>query len=246
MNGNNAKPIVTCDDVVKIYGSGNAEVHALQGVDLEVYPGDLTMLVGPSGCGKTTLLSVVAGILGPRTAASPRWKLIWRAPRGGARHFAVRTWASCFSNSICCRHHRGRKRGHTPGHSGVFETQGHVVCQVATGKDGHGRPREQSSRPAFWWPAAACGNRPGAVHRPQLLVCNEPTSARDHKTGHAILELLRSVAIEGDRAGSSSRTTAGFSSSPTRWPTWMTGGSFAGTTNAAQFARGVWEEAVTL
>src|SRR5689334_18788090 len=40
-------------------------VQALRGVDLDVYPGELTLLVGPSGCGKTTLLSVVAGILQP-------------------------------------------------------------------------------------------------------------------------------------------------------------------------------------
>jgi len=58
-------PLVTCRDVTKVYGSGNAEVHALRGVDLDVYAGELTMLVGPSGCGKTTLLSVVAGILRP-------------------------------------------------------------------------------------------------------------------------------------------------------------------------------------
>ena len=69
MNGDNAIPTVSCRDVVKIYGSGNAEVHALRGVDLDVYPGELTMLVGPSGCGKTTLLSVVAGILRPTRGA---------------------------------------------------------------------------------------------------------------------------------------------------------------------------------
>jgi putative ABC transport system ATP-binding protein len=38
------------------------------------------------------------------------------------------------------------------------------------------------------------------VHHPHLLVCDEPTSALDAKTGHTILELLRSIAIEGDRA----------------------------------------------
>jgi putative ABC transport system ATP-binding protein len=38
------------------------------------------------------------------------------------------------------------------------------------------------------------------VHQPHLLVCDEPTSALDAKTGHTILELLRSIAIEGDRA----------------------------------------------
>ena len=38
------------------------------------------------------------------------------------------------------------------------------------------------------------------VHHPQLLVCDEPTSALDARTGHIILELLRRIAIEGDRA----------------------------------------------
>ena len=36
---------------------------ALRGIDLDVYTGELMMLVGPSGCGKTTLISVIAGIL---------------------------------------------------------------------------------------------------------------------------------------------------------------------------------------
>ena len=69
MNGDNTQPSIVCRNVVKTYGSGNAEVHALRGVDLDVYPGEITMLVGPSGCGKTTLLSVVAGILRPTSGS---------------------------------------------------------------------------------------------------------------------------------------------------------------------------------
>jgi putative ABC transport system ATP-binding protein len=65
MSSNNSTPLIACRDVIKTYGSGNAEVHALRGVNLDVYPGEITMLVGPSGCGKTTLLSVIAGILRP-------------------------------------------------------------------------------------------------------------------------------------------------------------------------------------
>ena len=49
--------------VTKTYGSGDAKVVALRGIDLDVRCGELMMLVGPSGCGKTTLISVIAGIL---------------------------------------------------------------------------------------------------------------------------------------------------------------------------------------
>src|SRR5205807_7865036 len=54
---------IQCRDVVKTYGVGSAQVHALRGIDLDVKRGELMMLVGPSGCGKTTLISVIAGIL---------------------------------------------------------------------------------------------------------------------------------------------------------------------------------------
>jgi putative ABC transport system ATP-binding protein len=56
---------VTCRNLIKDYGSGDARVRALRGVDLDIAPGELTLLVGPSGCGKTTLISILAGTLDP-------------------------------------------------------------------------------------------------------------------------------------------------------------------------------------
>jgi putative ABC transport system ATP-binding protein len=38
------------------------------------------------------------------------------------------------------------------------------------------------------------------IHEPRLLVCDEPTSALDAETGHAVMELLRTVAVRTDRA----------------------------------------------
>src|SRR6184192_652290 len=58
-----ANVAVHCRGVTKTYGAGSSAVTALRGIDLDVRPGDLMMLVGPSGCGKTTLISVIAGIL---------------------------------------------------------------------------------------------------------------------------------------------------------------------------------------
>jgi len=48
--------------VRKTYGAGDTEVHALDGVDLELAPGSFTVVLGPSGSGKTTLLNVIGGI----------------------------------------------------------------------------------------------------------------------------------------------------------------------------------------
>jgi putative ABC transport system ATP-binding protein len=202
MNGNNAKPLVTCDDVVKIYGSGNAEVHALRGVDLEVYPGELTMLVGPSGCGKTTLLSVVAGILRPTSG---------RVTALGADLAKLSSWR----RTAFRRQHVGFVFQQFNLLPALTAAENAAVPLVIQGYSKRKAVSAAKSLLAKMGMADRVNNLPGQlsggqqqrvaiaramIHRPQLLVCDEPTSALDHKTGQAILELLRSIAIEGDRA----------------------------------------------
>ena len=63
MNNNIMISAVSCRDVRKSFGAGDAAVEVLRGVDFEAVQGKLTFLVGPSGCGKTTLISVIAGLL---------------------------------------------------------------------------------------------------------------------------------------------------------------------------------------
>ena len=90
-----------CRGIQKVFGSGNSEVHALRGIDLEVGEGELMMLVGPSGCGKTTLISVIAGVL---DAIAGRVPGVWRIhaeddQRRSARAIAAATSALSFSSS---------------------------------------------------------------------------------------------------------------------------------------------------
>ncbi|MHA3083665.1 ATP-binding cassette domain-containing protein [Acinetobacter sp. ANC 5383] len=51
---------IKCSGVTKDYGTGDAKVTALRGINLDVYRGELLILAGPSGCGKTTLISITA------------------------------------------------------------------------------------------------------------------------------------------------------------------------------------------
>ena len=55
-------PILSAHDVRKTYRTGSHRVEALQGVDLDVYPGELVMVMGPSGNGKTTMLNCLSGL----------------------------------------------------------------------------------------------------------------------------------------------------------------------------------------
>jgi ABC-type lipoprotein export system ATPase subunit len=55
-------PLITCDNLVKIYKIGDLEVVALQGLDLTVAESEFIAIVGASGSGKSTLLNILAGL----------------------------------------------------------------------------------------------------------------------------------------------------------------------------------------
>src|SRR5260370_41390695 len=78
-----------CRDIEVVYGEGDAAVHALAGVSLEIRSHDSLALLGRSGSGKTTLLHVLGGLVEP-TAGDVEWQggplaSLDRTARGAAR-----------------------------------------------------------------------------------------------------------------------------------------------------------------
>jgi ABC-2 type transport system ATP-binding protein len=58
-------PVITAEGLVKIYRSRSGEVHALDGLDLDVEEGSVLGLLGPNGAGKTTTVRILATLLKP-------------------------------------------------------------------------------------------------------------------------------------------------------------------------------------
>lgn len=197
-----SKPLITCRQLVKNYGEGNSLVRALRGVDLDVHGGELTMLVGPSGCGKTTLLSVLAAILRPTsgevdalgtnlTALSSWRRTAFRRRNVGFvfQQFNLLPALTAAENVCVPLVLEG-----WPKRKALLEAE-KLLDRMGIGDRANHLPGKMSGGQQQRVAIARA-----LIHHPRILVCDEPTSALDARTGHTILELLQSVAVEGDRA----------------------------------------------
>ncbi|MGC9970713.1 MAG: ABC transporter ATP-binding protein [Bryobacteraceae bacterium] len=59
MNATNHEPLIRLEGVTKVFYTDEMETHALDGIHLEILPGQYISIAGPSGCGKSTLLSIL-------------------------------------------------------------------------------------------------------------------------------------------------------------------------------------------
>lgn len=192
---------VTCRNVIKDYGSGNALVHALRGINLDIAPGELTLLVGPSGCGKTTLISLLAGTLDATGGdvsvlgidlkkLSKREKAAFRAKNVGFvfQQFNLLPALTAAENVAVPLVINGQSK------AAAVSRAREVLIAVGLGERTESLPSQlsggQQQRVAI---ARAL------VHQPRLLVADEPTSAIDARTGEAIMALIRQVALQPDR-----------------------------------------------
>jgi putative ABC transport system ATP-binding protein len=193
---------VVCRDVTKEFIAGETRVQALRGVDLEVSPGEMTLLVGPSGCGKTTLISVIAALLNPTSGEvevlgtslsrlTARQRVDFRRQHIGFvfQQYNLLPALTAAENVAVPLVIAGWKR------KAAVEKAHELLRAVRLDARAQALPAQlsggQQQRVAI---ARAL------VHEPRLLVCDEPTAALDAELGQSVMKLIRQVAVQSDRA----------------------------------------------
>ena len=181
--------------LTKIYDTGTLQVRALDGVDLELYAGELAVLLGPSGSGKSTLLNILGGL---DQATSGR---VW--------------FHDLELTSLNARRLTQYRRDHV---GFVFQFYNLVASltarenvQLVTDVAPNPMPADEAlaqvglEHRLDHFPAEMSGGEQQRVaiaraiaKRPEVLLCDEPTGALDSKTGVQVLEVLREV---NDRLG---------------------------------------------
>ena len=174
-------------DLRKIYQTGETQVHALRGVDLDIPKGEIVLLLGPSGSGKSTLLNIVGGL---------------DRPTSGTLHYAE-TELTALDDADLTRFRR---------HSIGFIFQFYNLIPSLTALENVRLVTDIASNPMepeealdlvgladrrHHYPAQLSGGEQQRVavaraiaKQPGVLLCDEPTGALDSATGVRVLETL--------------------------------------------------------
>lgn len=176
--------------LIKIYRMDAIEVHALRGVDLEIYQGEFVVLLGPSGSGKSTLLNILGGLDTP-SGGEARWrdhdltKTDERAlTRYRREHVGFIFQFYNLISSLTVRENVALVTEITPNPMnpdealklvGLSERLDHFPSQLSGGE----QQRVAIAR--------------AIAKRPEVLLCDEPTGALDYPTGKVVLEAIAKI-----------------------------------------------------
>ncbi len=192
----NAPPAVVATEVTKVYGSGDAAVHALRGVSVQFAKGAFTAIMGPSGSGKSTLMHCLAGLdtvdagavgIGDVeiTRLSDKQLTHLRRDRIGFifQAFNLLPTLTAEQNILLPLELAGRKPDRA--------WMDHVIEAVGLRDRLSHRPSELSGGQQQ---RVACAR--ALVHRPEVIFADEPTGNLDSKSGSEVLGFLRSSVRE--------------------------------------------------
>ncbi|MDX1946463.1 MAG: ABC transporter ATP-binding protein [Pirellulaceae bacterium] len=195
-------PAVVCRGVTKEFGTGDAKVRALTGVDVEIPTGEMTLLVGPSGCGKTTLISIMAGLLDPTAGEVVLLGRNRRELRGGKLvNFRGKNIGFVFQQYNLLPALTAAENVAVPLIiAGVRRSK--AVARAAEVLDlvGLGNKSRAYAHQLSGGQQQRVAIARALVHEPKLLVCDEPTAALDAQSGRRVMQLLREATVQPGRA----------------------------------------------
>lgn len=183
--------IVRLEDVTKVYGEGEAEIYALNHVNMSVEKGEIAALVGASGSGKSTLLHIIGGVDTPSggnvivegrniSGLNDEEMSVFRRRKIGfvfqAYHLIpVLTVEENIQMPVLLDHRKpdGEYINYIMEMLGLIDRRKHLPGQLSGG---------QQQRVAI---ARAMANRP------TLVLADEPTGALDSKNGEEVMALLQ-------------------------------------------------------
>ena len=185
-----AMPVFVARGLTKVYDMGEVKVEALRGVDFDLFPGELVVLLGPSGSGKSTLLNILGGLDVP-TSGSVVYQDHNLTTAGEAALTEYRRthvgFVFQFYNLIPSL---------TARENVALVTE--IVPHPMTPEDALALVGLEHRLDHF--PAQLSGGEQQRVaiaraiaKRPDVLLCDEPTGALDITTGSVVLEAIAKV-----------------------------------------------------
>ena len=185
-----SETIFTARALTKTYTSGEVQVHALRGLDLDVSAGEVVVLLGPSGSGKSTLLNIMGGLdhatsgqllfkNADLTRLNDRELTIYRRRHVGFvfQFYNLIPSLTAWENVAVVTEiaERPMKPDEALALVGLKARMDHFPAQLSGGE----QQRVAIAR--------------AIAKRPEVLLCDEPTGALDSKTGIRVVEALLSV-----------------------------------------------------
>ncbi|MFV0513657.1 MAG: ABC transporter ATP-binding protein [Jhaorihella sp.] len=185
-----AKNTFSVKKLRKVYGEGEAAVHALRGVDLDIPEGEIVVLLGPSGSGKSTLLNIIGGL-----------------DRGTDGQVLFRdSDLSAMSDAELTRYRRDHVGFVFQFYNLMPSLTAHENVELVTEIARNPMEPEEAlalvglDKRADHFPAQLSGGEQQRVaiaravaKQPDVLFCDEPTGALDSATGRAVLNVLKNV-----------------------------------------------------
>jgi putative ABC transport system ATP-binding protein len=162
----------------------------------------MTLLVGPSGCGKTTLISIIAGLLEPTEGDVAVWGTsLGSLPPAEKVEFRRRNVGFVFQQYNLLPALTAAENAAVPLIiAGVRRAEAVARARALLDAVGMAERADALPRELSGGQQQRVAIARALIHRPTLLVCDEPTAALDAALGQTVMELIRDVAVEPDRA----------------------------------------------